>query len=95
MAIFDPSAMRVRCSVGEPDGAILVPGAIAMVYFDAYPGISIPAHFESASPVAASAIGSPIKAFTAVFKLDRSDPHLMPDLSAAIVITPPATEAKP
>jgi len=95
VAIFDPSAMRVRCSVGEPDGAILVPGAIAMVYFDAYPGISIPAHFESASPVAASAIGSPIKAFTAVFKLDRSDPHLMPDLSAAIVITPPATEAKP
>ena len=39
-----------------------------------------------ASPVASSALGSPIKTFTAVFKLDKTDPHLMPDLSAAVVL---------
>jgi multidrug resistance efflux pump len=93
VSIFDPSEMLVRCAVGEPDGAALVPGSKATVYFDAYPDLAIPAHFEFASPVASSALGSPIKSFTAVFKLDRSDSHLMPDLSAAVVVDAPAKEA--
>ena len=42
----------------------------------------------SASPVASSALGSPIKTFTARFRLDKSDPHLLPDLSAAVVLQP-------
>jgi hypothetical protein len=40
--------------------------------------------------VASSALGSPIKAFAAVFKLEKVDPHLMPDLSAAVVVEAPA-----
>jgi len=94
LSIFDPSVMRVRCAVGEPDGAALVPGAKAKVYFDAYPDLAISAHFEFASPVASSALGSPIKTFTAVFKLDQTDPHLMPDLSAAVVVEPPKGAAQ-
>jgi HlyD family secretion protein len=90
VSIFDPSEMRVRCSVGEPDGAALVAGTKALVYFDAYPELAVPAHFEYASPVASSALGSPIKSFTAIFKLDKTDPHLMPDLSAAVVVQAPA-----
>jgi multidrug resistance efflux pump len=94
LSIFDPAEMLVRCAVGEPDGAALVPGSKATVYFDAYPNIALPAHFEFASPVASSALGSPIKTFSAVFRLDKSDPHLMPDLSAAVVVeTPAAREA--
>jgi len=89
VAIFDPTEMQVRCMVGEPDGAALVPGARATVYLDAYPDLVLPAHFEFASPVASSALGSPIKTFTAVFKLDKSDSHLMPDLSAAVVVEAP------
>jgi len=89
VSIFDPSEMLVRCAVGEPDNVILVPGSKATVYLDAYPDLSFPAHFEFASPVASSALGSPIKTFTAVFKLEGSDPHLMPDLSAAVVVKPP------
>ena len=46
------------------------------------------AHFDSASPAAASALGSPIKTFAARFRLERTDPHLLPDLSAAVVIEP-------
>ncbi len=88
VSIFDPSAMLVRCSVGEPDGAALVPGTLAKVYFDAYPDLALPAHFESASPMASSALGSPVKTFSAVFKLDKTDPRLMPDLSAAVVLEP-------
>jgi multidrug resistance efflux pump len=89
VSIFDPSEMLVRCAVGEPDGAALVQGAKAIVYFDAYPDLVLPAHFEYASPVAASALGSPIKTFTAVFKLDQTAPQLMPDLSAAVVVEAP------
>ncbi len=94
VSIFDPSEMRVRCAVGEPDGAVLVQGARATVYLDAYPDLALPAHFEFASPVAASALGTPIKTFTAVFELDKTDPHLMPDLSAAVVVEGASDEAK-
>jgi multidrug resistance efflux pump len=91
VSIFDPTEMLVRCAVGEPDGAALQPGMRATVYLDAYPDLSLPAHFEFASPVASSALGSPIKSFTAVFKLDKTDRHLMPDLSAAVVLEGPPT----
>jgi multidrug resistance efflux pump len=86
VSIFDPSEMLVRCSVAEPDRVELRPGARATVYVDAYPDLALPAHFESASPIATTALGSPIKTFTALFKLDRIDPRLMPDLSAAVVV---------
>jgi hypothetical protein len=56
------------------------------VLLDAYPGVSFPARFHSASPVATSALGSPIKNFNARFVLQGSDPRLLPDLSAAVVI---------
>ncbi len=86
VSIFDPSEMMVKCSVGEPDIAAIVPGTRATVYPDAYPDLALPAHLEFASPVASSALGSPIKTFTAVFRIDRTDPRLLPDLSAALVI---------
>jgi multidrug efflux pump subunit AcrA (membrane-fusion protein) len=97
VAIFDPSEMLVRCSVGEPDGAALTPGTHATVYLDAYPELALPAHFESASPVASSALGSPIKTFNAVFRLEKSDPRVMPDLSAAVVVQagPPPSNTPP
>jgi hypothetical protein len=75
-------------AVGETDGAVLGPGARAEVRLDAYPDLLFHARFESASPAAASPLGSPIKSFTARFRLDRSDPHLLPDLAAAVIIEP-------
>jgi hypothetical protein len=86
--IFDPAEMQVRTTVGEPDGAVLQPGGRAKVFLDAYPDLVFTARFVSASPVAASALGSPIKSFNAVFAIEKSDPHLMPDLSAAVVVEP-------
>ena len=92
--IFDPSEMLVVCKVGEPDGDLLKPGMRAMVYFDAYPDLAIPAHFENSSPIATSALAAPIKTFSATFRLDRPDPRLMPDLSAAVVIESGAEPAE-
>jgi multidrug resistance efflux pump len=94
MSIFDPAEMRVRSSIGEPDRLDLKPGTRATVYLDAYPELALPAHFESASPIVTSAMGSPIKSFTALFKLDQADSRLMPDLSAAVVLEPKREKSK-
>lgn len=84
--LFDPSKMVVLVTVSEPDGAVLQPGATAKVYLDAYPGAVFDSVFELASPVAAAALGSPIKTFNARFRLLQVDPRLLPDLSAALDI---------
>ena len=44
---------------------------------------------NSPAPLPAPLSAVPSRAFTAVFKLDKSDPHLMPDLSAAVVVDAP------
>ena len=86
LRIFDPSKMEVEAYIAEPDRGVLTPGREARVSLDAYPDLEFTAHLEAASPVAASAIGSPIKTFLARFRLDQTDPHLLPDLSAAVMI---------
>lgn len=87
LSIFDPGEMLVRVSVAEPDGALLRPNLSAKVYVDAYPEMTLPASFVTASPIAASpGLGRGLKTFMAVFKLQGSDPRLMPDLSAAVVL---------
>jgi HlyD family secretion protein len=87
LSIFDPGEMLVRVSVAEPDGALLRPNLDAKVYVDAYPDMTLPASFVAASPIAASpGLGRGLKTFMAVFKLQGSDPRLMPDLSAAVVL---------
>jgi multidrug resistance efflux pump len=95
MRIFDPTEMAVLANVGEPDGAALVPGCRAMVRVDAYPDLAFPARLESGSPVAASALGSPIKTFSALFRLEKTDKHLLPDLSASVVVQGPQVAESP
>lgn len=86
LRLFDPTAMAVEVAVGEPDGAVLVPGAHATVHLDAFPELTVTAHFESASPVATSPLGTSMKTFSALFVIDQTDPRLLPDLSAAVDI---------
>jgi len=87
--IFDPSEMIVMTQVSEPDGAVIAQrGARARVFLDAYPGIAFDAHLESASPVAAGGLQSPIRSFSAKFRIDVQDRRILPDLSAAVEIVP-------
>ena len=53
--------MFLDAQVGEPDGARLKAGIKAKVRLDAYPALSFEAIYESGSPVATTAIGSPVK----------------------------------
>lgn len=89
LQLFDPAAMEVMAAVGEPEGALLVRGMKAIVRLDAFPQLRLTAHLDSASPVASSALGSTVKTFTARFVLDENDPHLLPDLSAALDVEVP------
>lgn len=86
LKLFDPSAMDVEVSVGEPDGFVLVPGSKATVHLDAFPDLKFTAHYSSASPVATSPLGMSVKSFTARFRLEQADAHLLPDLTAAVDI---------
>ena len=87
--VFDPTDMTVVTQVNEPDGAVLARGtATAKVRLDAYPGAVFDAVLESASPVASTSVGSPIKLFAAKFRILQRDPRLMPDLSASVEIDP-------
>jgi multidrug resistance efflux pump len=86
LRVFDPREMEVHTMVGEPDGAVLAPGAKALVRLDAYPEVVLEARLVAASPVAASALGLPIKKFAARFRLEKTDPRVLPDLSAAVII---------
>jgi multidrug efflux pump subunit AcrA (membrane-fusion protein) len=86
LRVFDPTSMEVVVAVGEPDGAILAPGVKAVIHLDAFPDLQFTAHFSSASPVATGAMENPVRSFRARFRLDQSDPHLLPDLSAAVDI---------
>ena len=90
-------SLRISLRAGERiyvNGAVLQPGAVAMVHLDAYPDAVFRARFHSASPVATTALGSPIKHFVARFRLEEIDPRLLPDLSAAVIIKAPGSGQK-
>lgn len=95
LKIFDPSEMAIRAMISEPDRAALTSGAPALARLDAYPDAVFRAHFVSANPVATAAMGSPIKNFAAQFRLEDSDPRLLPDLSVAVVIHAERPSAAP
>jgi multidrug resistance efflux pump len=84
--IFNPQRMVVEATVNESDVAWLSKASHARLYLDAYPGAVFDADLESASPVATSGIDSPVRAFTAIFRIQQQDPRLLPDLSAALEI---------
>ncbi len=84
LRIFSATDMDIQLSVAEPDGAALRPGTRALVRLDAYPTLQFNASFESAAPVASALLGSDIRTFQARFRLEGRDPHLLPDLSAAV-----------
>ncbi len=89
LRLFDPKQMDIEVAVGEPDGAVLRPGAKGTVHLDAFPDMALTAHFLSANPVATSLLYTSVRTFSARFRIDQIDPRLLPDLSAAIDIEAP------
>jgi HlyD family secretion protein len=87
--VVDTSAMRVRALVNQADVQRLTVGQSAKVTLDSYPARSFNARLEHLSPVATtSGLNTRVRSFLALFTIEGSDPHLLPDLAAAIDLVP-------
>jgi HlyD family secretion protein len=85
--IFDPTEMVVDAQINEPDMVVLATKATAKVFIDAYPNVAFDAQLESASPVATAGLESPVKSFTARFRIAQRDGRILPDLSSSLEIS--------
>lgn len=86
--VVDPSAMRVRALVNQADVARLSPGQTARITLDSLPTRTFEGRLSHLSPVATtSALSTRVRTFLAVFAIDGTDEHLLPDLAAAIDVT--------
>lgn len=86
LLIFDPTNMEVNAQINEADDATLAPGMTGTLTLDAFPGIVLPVHLLTASPVAVATggFGDTVRTFSALFHVDAANAKLLPDLSAAI-----------
>lgn len=83
--VVDTSAMRVRALVNQADIERLAVGQAARVTLDSYPARTFDARLEHLSPVATPSTMNPrVRSFLALFTIDGSDAHLLPDLAAAV-----------
>jgi len=88
--VVDPSAMRVRVNVNQADVDRLGAGQPAEITLDSYPSRQFKARLEYVSPIAAtSVLSNRVRTFVAVFAMEEADPHLLPDLAAAVEIQAP------
>ena len=86
LRIFNPSKMVVTTTINEPDISSVKKDTRARLFLDAYPNAVFDARLETASPVATAGMDSPVRTFTAVFRIEQQNPLLLPDLSAALEI---------
>jgi HlyD family secretion protein len=85
--VVDPSAMRVRVNVNQADIEGLAPGQPATITLDSYPVRQFNGRLQHLSPIATtSMLSNRVRTFVAVFAVEGSDPHLLPDLAAAVDI---------
>jgi len=90
MDVIDPSAMRVRVKINQADVSALRVGQPARITLDSYPSRTFTGRLEQLSQIGAvSTMSNRVRSFLAIFSIDGSDPHLMPDLAAAIDIVVP------
>src|SRR5207237_10290934 len=80
-----PSAMRVRPRISQADVDYVRIGQRARITLDSYPTGQFTGRLDQLSVIGAtSGLSSRVRTFLAMFTIDGADPHLMPDLSAAV-----------
>jgi HlyD family secretion protein len=85
LEVVDPSAMRVRARVNQADVTRVRLGQAVLVTLDSYPSRQFSGRLDQLSPIGApSGLSNRVRTFVAVFSIDGSDPHLLPDLAAAV-----------
>ena len=85
LEVVDPSAMRVRARVNQADVTRVRVGQAVRVTLDSYPSRQFPGRLDQLSPIGSpSGLSNRVRTFTAVFSIAGSDPHVLPDLAAAV-----------
>jgi HlyD family secretion protein len=85
MEVIDPSAMQVRARVNQADVSRLHVGQPARITLDSLPTRTFAGRLQQLSQIGAvSTMSNRVRTFLAVFSVEGSDSHLMPDLAAAI-----------
>jgi len=85
MDVIDSSAMQVRAKVNQADVSLMRVGQPARITLDSYPARTFTGRLEQLSQIGAvSQMSNRVRTFLAIFSVDGNDPHLMPDLAAAI-----------
>ena len=93
MQVVDPAVMEVRVPVNQEDLLGLRLGQKAQVHLDAYSDLVFEGQLESIDPMGTPGdFSSKLRNFSATFSIKGHDPRLMPDLSAAVEVTPDETE---
>jgi HlyD family secretion protein len=83
--VVDSSGMRIRARVNQADVNALRVGQPVQITLDSYPSRTFRGRLEQLSRIGAtSSLSTRVRTFLAVFSIDGTDPHLMPDLGAAI-----------
>ena len=96
LEVVDPTAMRVRVAVNQADVASLTPGMSVRITLDSYPSRTFTGRLEHLSPVATtSSMSARVRTFVAVFSVEGTDEHLLPDLAAAVEVHTAAAEGAP
>jgi len=94
MQVVDPAAMEVEARVNQEDVLALSIGQAARIHLDAYPDLVFSGKLEAIDPMGQPGdFSSKLRAFTATFSIQGADPKLMPDLSAAVEVSPSAQNA--
>lgn len=88
MQIVDPNSMVINATVNQVDGERLRVGSKAMVSFDAYPGLQVPAHIINIAAVPRSGgfRASFVREIPVLLKIDAMDKRIIPDLSCSVDI---------
>ena len=85
MDVVDSTAMRIRAKINQADIERMRVGQPATITLDSYPSREFHGRLEQLSPIAAtSALSAKVRTFLAIFSVAEPDPHLLPDLAAAI-----------
>ena len=87
--VVDASAMRIRVRVNQADIERVHVGRSVRITLDSYPSRSFEGRLEQLSPVGAtSTLSNRVRTFVALFSISGTDPHLVPDLAAAVDLLP-------
>jgi len=86
--VIDSSAMRVRARVNQADIDRLRVGQAVQITLDSFPSRTFRGRLDLLSLIGAtSTMSNRVRTFLAVFSIEGTDPHFMPDLGAAIDVS--------